>query len=236
MKNVSFIFPIYNEEKRIKNIFDFISWLKKNKVRNYEILLISNGSTDNTIPVLKEYSKKYKQIKFFSIKKASRGEAIKVGIKKSLFNINAICAIDNAWDLNFYNQSYKILKRTNFPIVFGPKTHIYSKIKRPIIRRLISVICTLYLKILFGDKIDQDTQCIKLFDKKKIKINNFLSSRNLFFDAEFFLLIRKFKVNYLSIPVKVKDNKKMISFKMMLMFMIDAFTFRISKNYNKKLK
>ena len=169
MKNVSFIFPIYNEEKRIKNIFDFISWLKKNKVRNYEILLISNGSTDNTIPVLKEYSKKYKQIKFFSIKKASRGEAIKVGIKKSLFNINAICAIDNAWDLNFYNQSYKILKRTNFPIIFGPKTHIYSKIKRPIIRRLISVICTLYLKILFGDKIDQDTQCIKLFDKKKNK-------------------------------------------------------------------
>ena len=98
------------------------------------------------------------------------------------------------------------------------------------------MICTLYLKILFGDKIDQDTQCIKLFDKKKIKINNFLSSRNLFFDAEFFLMIRKFKVNYLSIPVKVKDNKKMISFKMMLMFMIDAFTFRISKSYNKKLK
>ena len=235
MNNISFIFPIYNEEKRVKYILDFISWVKKNKITKYEIILVSNGSNDNTVPLLKSYAKKIKQLKVYDLKKASRGGAIKIGIKKSNYDINAICAIDNAWDLNFYLQSFKVISNTNFSIVFGPKTHIYSKIKRPLIRKLISIICTLYLKLLFGDKIDQDTQCIKLFDKKKIKITNFLSNRNLFFDAEFFLMIRKFKVNYLSIPVKVKDNKKMISFKMMLMFMIDALTFRFSKNYNRKI-
>ena len=235
MNNISFIFPVYNEEKRVKNILDFITWVKKNKIKKYEILLISNGSRDNTVPLLKSYTKKIKQLKVYHINKASRGSAIKIGIKKSNYDINAICAIDNAWDLNFYPQSFKVIHNTNFSIVFGPKTHVYSKIKRPLIRRFISIICTLYLKLLFGDKIDQDTQCIKLFNKKKIKISNFLSDRNLFFDAEFFLMIRKFKINYLSIPVKVKDNKKMISLKMMLMFMIDAFTFRFSKNYNKKI-
>ena len=208
---------------------------KKKKIKNFEIILVSNGSTDNTVLLLRSYAKKIKQLKVYNINKASRGAAIKIGIKKSNYDINAICAIDNAWDLNFYLQSYKVIKNTNFSIIFGPKTHVYSKINRPLIRRLISIICTLYLKLLFGDKIDQDTQCIKLFNKKKIKVINFLSDRNLFFDAEFFLMIRKFKVSYLSIPVKVKDNKKMISLKMMIKFLIDAFTFRFSKNYNKRI-
>ena len=44
-----------------------------------------------------------------------------------------------------------------------------------------------------------------------------------------------FKVDYLSIPVKVKDNKKMISFKMMLKFMYDALTFRFSKHFKKAI-
>ena len=233
MKNISFIFPVYNEEKRLSNIFSFIKWIRKNKIKNYELLIISNGSTDNTVKILKSYSKKNKLIRHYHISKASRGAAIIMGIKKSNFELNAICAIDNAWDLDFYPQAFKIIKTTNFSVVFGPKTHVYSKINRPLIRKIISTICTLYLKLLFGDKIDQDTQCIKFFHKKKIKILKYLSKRNLFFDAEFFVLIRMLKIKYLSIPVKVKDNKKMISIKMMLKFLYDAFTFRFSSNFRK---
>ncbi|MDC1155705.1 glycosyltransferase [Candidatus Pelagibacter sp.] len=233
MKNISFIFPVYNEENRLNNIFSFIKWIKKNKIKNYEIVIISNGSIDKTVKILKDYSKKNKLIRYYHISKASRGAAIITGIKKSKFELNAICAIDNAWDLDFYPQAFKILKTTNFAVVFGPKTHIYSKINRPFIRRIISTICTLYLKLLFGDKIDQDTQCIKFFNKKKIKILKYLSKRNLFFDAEFFLLIRMLKIKYLSIPVKVRDNKKMISIKMMLKFLYDALTFRFSSNFRK---
>ena len=231
MNKISFIFPVYNEEKRLTNIFNFIKWIKKNKIKDYEILIISNGSNDKTLEILKKYSQTNKLIKYHHITKASRGAAIIAGIKKSKFEFNAICAIDNAWDLNFYPKAFKILKKTNFPIVFGPKTHLHSKINRPLIRKIISTICTLYLKILFGDKIDQDTQCIKFFNKKKIRILRFLSHRNLFFDAEFFLFIKILKIDYLSLPVKVKDNKKIVSLKMMIKFMYDALTFRFSKNY-----
>ena len=231
MNKISFIFPVYNEEKRLTNIFNFIKWIKKNKIKNYEILIISNGSNDKTLEILKEYSQTNKLIKYHHITKASRGAAIIAGIKKSKFEFNAICAIDNAWDLNFYPKAFKILKKTNFPIVFGPKSHLHSKINRPLIRKIISTICTLYLKILFADKIDQDTQCIKFFNKKKIRILKFLSDRNLFFDAEFFLFIKILNIDYLSLPVKVKDNKKTVSLKMMIKFMYDALTFRFSKNY-----
>ncbi len=231
MNKISFIFPIYNEEKRLHNINYFFDWIKSKKVKKFEILIISNGSTDGTNEILKKLYQRNKYLKVFQIKKASRGSAIKLGIKKSKYDLNAICAIDNAWDLNFYTKAYRIIKNSDFDLIYGPKTHLNSKIKRPGVRKIISIICSFYLQILFGNKIDQDTQCIKFFNKKKIKITKFLSDRNLFHDAEFFILTKLYEVDYLSIPVNVSDNKRMVSLKMMLFFMLDAFTFRFSRQY-----
>ena len=218
---------------RVAEHYNFI--LKKLEIKNYEIIVVSNGSTDNTHQEVKKIKKKYKYIKYFFVNKASRGVAIKLGIKKSKKNLIALCAIDNAWDLNFYIKSYKVIKNSNFDVIFGPKTHLNSKVNRPIIRKIISLICTTYLKLLFGNKIDQDTQCIKIFNKKRLKCLKYLSDRNLFFDAEFFILTKLFKLNYLSIPVRVDDNKNMVSLKMMLFFVLDAFTFRFSKSYKKAI-
>ena len=55
MKNISFLFPLYNEEKRIENISNFLNWIKDNKIDSYEIILISNGSTDVTEKYIYEY-------------------------------------------------------------------------------------------------------------------------------------------------------------------------------------
>jgi hypothetical protein len=82
-------------------------------------------------------------------------------------------------------------------------------------------------------KLTKILNVLSFLIKKKIKILKYLSKRNLFFDAEFFLLIRMLKIKYLSIPVKVRDNKKMISIKMMLKFLYDALTFRFSSNFRK---
>ena len=73
--------------------------------------------------------------------------------------------------------------------------------------------------------------------KKIIKWENNYSLANTYISkAELLtILTRLFKLNYLSIPVKVDDNKNMVSFKMMLFFILDAFTFRFSKSYKKAI-
>ena len=46
--SVSFIFPIYNEEKRLKNLFkNIIQYEKKNK--GNEFIFVNDGSTDKTL-------------------------------------------------------------------------------------------------------------------------------------------------------------------------------------------
>ncbi len=236
MNKISFIFPIRNEEKRIENINLFIRWGKKN-IKSFEIIFVSNGSTDKTLPKLKILKTKYKFIKYFSLKKSSRSLAIKKGVKSSKYNLIGICSIDNAWDLNFYNKSYQILNSNQFSIVFGPKDHSKSEIYRPINRTVISFFCNIFLKIVFGSLITEDTQCIKMFKKKDVKkIFNYLSSSNFFSECEFFILSKILMTKSLSIPVNVKDNKGKVDIFLIFKFVIEAIKFRFSHNFKKNYK
>ena len=55
--------PCYNEEKNIeKSIKDCLNFIKTNKISNYEILIIDNKSTDNTLKKIEKF-KKNKNIK-----------------------------------------------------------------------------------------------------------------------------------------------------------------------------
>jgi len=231
VKNISFIFPLYNEEKRIEKISYFLEWININRVSDYEIILISNGSTDNTKNIILDFEKKYSFIRSLNIDEKSRGRSIKLGIDEAKYNFISICAIDNAWDLNFYIEAYELLNLSNYSVIFGPKTHEKSEVNRPIFRKIISFVSSAYLKILFGNIIDQDTQCIKMFKKNKISFIKNLSNDNLFSDVEFFIFTKMNKLKYLSIPVMIKDNKGTVSIKMMLSFVFNAIRFRLSKDY-----
>ena len=58
VKSLSIIFPLYNEESRLKNSLKKINFLiSKIKHINYEILLINDGSRDNSDSLITNYLK-----------------------------------------------------------------------------------------------------------------------------------------------------------------------------------
>ena len=76
--------PAYNEENRIgqtlNSYYDYFYDIYK---KDFEILVVVNGSNDNTSGVVEEISKKHKQINFIDIPgKIGKGGAIIEGFKK----------------------------------------------------------------------------------------------------------------------------------------------------------
>ena len=53
MKNISVIVPIYNSEKYISRCIDSIL---NQEYKDFELLLINDGSTDNTINIINSYN------------------------------------------------------------------------------------------------------------------------------------------------------------------------------------
>ena len=71
MKKVTILIPAYNEEKRIgKTLEDYVKFFDSKMKGEYEIFIILNGCRDNTLDVVKKYSKKFSSIRYIEIKEA----------------------------------------------------------------------------------------------------------------------------------------------------------------------
>ena len=88
IKSLSIIFPVYNEELRLKSSFNHIrSFLKKKKKFKTEIIFSDDGSQDNSYNLIVQFIKSFKsnkkiKIKVVKLKKnLGKGGALKMGVK-----------------------------------------------------------------------------------------------------------------------------------------------------------
>lgn len=78
---LSIAIPAYNEEKRLpEKLKPYIFYLEKN-FPDYELVLVNDGSTDNTLNILKELAAQNRKIKIVnSQKNRGRGFGMKAGV------------------------------------------------------------------------------------------------------------------------------------------------------------
>ena len=110
--DISIIVPIYNAEKYIKKcVNSLINQTKK----ELEIILINDGSTDDTLKILKEY--KDKRIKLFSNKNQGIGKTRNFGISKATSEYIMFCDSDDYYEPNMCELMYDIAKKEDLDIV-----------------------------------------------------------------------------------------------------------------------
>jgi glycosyltransferase involved in cell wall biosynthesis len=91
---ISVIIPVYNGEKYITEAINSV--LRQN-YENIEILVINDGSTDNTLEVLKTFGNK---IKIFSKENKGPSAARNVGLKNARGSIIGLLDADDVWTDN----------------------------------------------------------------------------------------------------------------------------------------
>ncbi|MBI3190693.1 glycosyltransferase family 2 protein [archaeon] len=90
---VSIVIPAHNEEKFIsESINSVIDAGYKNKK---DIIVIDDGSTDKTAHVVRSLSKKYKNVRLFSIPHSGKANALNYGIRRARFDIIAYLDADS---------------------------------------------------------------------------------------------------------------------------------------------
>lgn len=77
---LSVIIPMYNAEKYIKRCIESV-YRQDLDINNFELLVVNDGSTDNSLEIVKDYLTSYKNIRFFSQKNSGQGAARNLGIK-----------------------------------------------------------------------------------------------------------------------------------------------------------
>jgi len=163
-QDISMFFPAYNEEKNIKKLIkDADSFLKKNS-RNYEILMIVyEGSTDNTIPLTKELMKKNNHIKLTIQPKNKKGVgyAIRMGFENAKYPNIFYADSDNQFNLNEFKKFLPYMAK--YAAIAGYRINR----KDAITRILASYAYNLIIRLLFCVK-EKDVDCAFRYVNKKI--------------------------------------------------------------------
>ena len=78
---ISVIVPAYNSEDYIK---DCIESIANQTYKFFEMIIVNDGSTDNTKKIIEQYQKKYKWLKLINIKNHGQGYARNLGLKEAM--------------------------------------------------------------------------------------------------------------------------------------------------------
>ena len=112
MYKVSVIVPVYNTEKYLKKCLDS---LVHQTLKEIEIILINDGSTDNSQKIIDEYVLKYpKLFKVFSQKNSGQAVARNLGIKNSKGEFIAFADSDDYLEIDAYEKAYNYAVKNNF--------------------------------------------------------------------------------------------------------------------------
>ena len=124
MLRFSIIVPVYNVEKYIEECLNSI--LKQN-YKNYEVIVINDGSLDKSGEICENFSKKNFNFKVIHVKNGGLSSARNIGIKKALGEYILFLDGDDFIAKNCLEDIDNLIKKNNSTdIVFGKIIKYYK--------------------------------------------------------------------------------------------------------------
>lgn len=141
---ISIIVPCYNEAECLELFYKELKRnLDKLKNTNYEIIFINDGSTDKTLEILKDYSKKDSGIKYVSFSRNfGKESAMYAGLKNSTGDYLAIMDADLQDPPSLLPKMLKLIKEEGYDCV---GTRRFTRKGEPPVRSFFS---RLFYKII----------------------------------------------------------------------------------------
>lgn len=103
MPKISIIVPVYNTEKYLAKCLDS---LVNQTLTDIEIIIINDGSTDNSEKIIKEYQKKYSNIVYIKNTNHGQGHARNLGITAAKGEYLTFVDSDDYVELNMLEELY----------------------------------------------------------------------------------------------------------------------------------
>lgn len=183
-KSISVFLPALNEQENIKTcILRVLKYLDK-RFKDYEILIISSGSTDNTEKIAREFAKKDRHIKSIHRNKRGYGVALADGFTQSSKELIFYTDSDNQFNIKDMDSLIPMLD--SYDIISGYRVNRQD----PLMRIFIAHVYNMLIRILFNLKVKDIDSSFKLYKKEVFK-NMRLKSKTGLIDAEVLIKAKK---------------------------------------------
>lgn len=185
---LSVIIPAYNEEENVENILlEAVRFLEQH-CRDYEVLLINDGSQDATLEKAHAVAKKHPKIKVFSnSRNMGFGMTERRGLQLASMELVTLIPADHQFHVEDLARYFQLIDDCD--IVVGWRIQR----KDPLLRKAIAKTYTLVIALLFWTTWFGDIDWVKMY-KREIFNKISITSTTAFVDAE--ILIKAAKLGY----------------------------------------
>ena len=193
-KQISIIIPIYNEEKTLEEVVQRTQKIFSQDNSDYEIILVNDGSKDDTHNILSKITDTNIQI-IHHKKNQGKGKAIQSGLEKATGDYVAIQDADLEYDPQ---NLFKLIK-----IAIEKKSVVYGIRDGKngyILNRLGNKILSLFCNILYTSELSDVYTCYKIIPRELMQSLQ-LTSNGFEIEAEITAKILKKKIKIIEIPI-----------------------------------
>jgi len=210
---LSVIISVYNKADLLPSTLIDIDKYLRSVDFEYEILVINDGSTDNTPEIARNFEPIIQKLRFINNDiHRGRGYVVRQGIKEAEGKFRLIMDADNTINIDHFSQMIPHLEGTTgkkYDIVIGSRAPKESKCipSPPFCSRIFSNIGSIVVRIILLPKI-KDAQCgFKCFSEDAAKqIFSLIKTDRLATDIEALTIGNKMKYKIKEMPVTWIDN------------------------------
>lgn len=202
------VLPVYKEEQTVKCNLRGIwnTLLELTGGGEIELIVADNGGDGTTGHIVRTLFGDTPAIKYEYVPQKGRGPALNRAFAVARGRFVAVMSIDRAWDERFVAKALALLEAGQCDVVYGPKSHKDSSVKRPWYRLMGSLCVRAVLLVLFCG-LFPDTQCVKVFRRRAVPFLGQMGSYNYFAETEFYLRAMAEGIRCCQIPVSVRDSR-----------------------------
>ena len=175
MKKISIIIPVYNREKEIEKCLESV--INQKNIEEIEVIIINDGSTDNSENIILNYIQNHQKIDIKYIQKENEGIAKtrNLGIKKANGKYIMFVDSDDYIDKNLTEKLDKYINEDVDLIKFklqrvDKKGNILEKVDGPVFDKISGE--EGFNKLYYTDLL-LDSPCVYIIKKETFEKNNF---------------------------------------------------------------
>lgn len=217
MKGLTILVFAFNEQKNIHNTLKIIySCIKKTNIK-FEIIVLNDGSIDDTNKIVDNFKKFKKEVKSYNFKK-NRGltEILKFGIKKSKFDKLTWFPGDNSFLKFNLTKFFKMSLKFDLVNGYRDNKNIFD-LKRLMLTKLNQ----LFLSLLFDQNI-KDVHGLFIFQANHLRKIKFYCERYSIMVEILPALLNKYNYAICQIPIRVNyktiENSSTLSLQTIINF------------------
>jgi len=206
---VSIVIPVHNEAAVIEgNVTSICMGLQQQQpLLDWEILIIENGSTDQTLSLAKKLSENNEKVRVEAIGDANYGVALQHGLLAATGDVIVNFDVDY-WDTDFVELVAHVMQ-IKYDIVIASKSLLLSQDQRGFVRKVATYIFRMMLFFMFELRVS-DTHGIKAWRNSTQMQAHFRQAKPTHhtYDTEVIIRAMRDGCAVLEIPINVSETRE----------------------------